>query len=220
MKVLGISPLDKDATATLVEDGRVLFAAAEERFSRIKQHAGFPAKAIQAAFNFTGVDPDEIDAVAYPFLEWKQETELINASLAAERAFLNGFSARNLQNLLAAAERRIPQRTVPISGLREPNQTMTKSLAKRLLYRWGGGSDLVSRSVASWAFRDWARQTSSIHRKYHAELEARLANLGLGDKLQRSEHPYPQRQILLHLILLDNPLHKLLISQNLLVLFA
>ncbi len=28
MKVLGISPLDKDATASLVEDGRILFAAA------------------------------------------------------------------------------------------------------------------------------------------------------------------------------------------------
>ena len=47
MKVLGISPLDKDATVSLVEDGRVLFAAAEERFSRKKQHAGFPQKALE-----------------------------------------------------------------------------------------------------------------------------------------------------------------------------
>ena len=39
MKILGISPLDKDASASLVEDGRLLFGAGEERFSRVKQHA-------------------------------------------------------------------------------------------------------------------------------------------------------------------------------------
>ena len=49
MKVLGISPLDKDATVSLVEDGQVLFAAGEERFSRIKHHAGFPSLALDAA---------------------------------------------------------------------------------------------------------------------------------------------------------------------------
>ena len=32
MNVLGISPLDKDATASLVVGGKVVFAAAEERF--------------------------------------------------------------------------------------------------------------------------------------------------------------------------------------------
>ena len=34
MKVLGISPLDKDSTVTIVEDGRITYAAAEERFTR------------------------------------------------------------------------------------------------------------------------------------------------------------------------------------------
>jgi len=41
MKVLGISPLDKDATVSIVEDGEILFAAGEERFSRVKQQDGF-----------------------------------------------------------------------------------------------------------------------------------------------------------------------------------
>ena len=31
MKVLGISPLDKDSTVTIVDDGKVTFAAGEER---------------------------------------------------------------------------------------------------------------------------------------------------------------------------------------------
>ena len=48
MKVLGISPLDKDSTVTIVEDGRITFAAAEERFSRVKLQDGFPWQALQA----------------------------------------------------------------------------------------------------------------------------------------------------------------------------
>ena len=54
MKILGISPLDKDATVSLVEDGQVLFAAGEERFSRQKQHAGFPHDALEKALEVTG----------------------------------------------------------------------------------------------------------------------------------------------------------------------
>jgi len=47
MKILGISPLDKDATASIVEDGEILFAAGEERFTRNKQQDGFPLQAIE-----------------------------------------------------------------------------------------------------------------------------------------------------------------------------
>ena len=49
MKVLGISPLDKDATVSVVEDGQILFAAGEERFSRVKQQDGFPQLALEKA---------------------------------------------------------------------------------------------------------------------------------------------------------------------------
>ena len=85
MKVLGLSPLDKDATASLVEDGRVLFAAGEERFSRRKHHAGFPERAIRAALEHTGTDPAQIDQVAYAFLPAKREADLIREAFARER---------------------------------------------------------------------------------------------------------------------------------------
>ena len=49
MKVLGISPLDKDATVTLVEDGEIIYAAGEERFTRIKLQDGFPWNALADA---------------------------------------------------------------------------------------------------------------------------------------------------------------------------
>src|SRR5436309_5151326 len=92
MKVLGISPLDLDASASLVEDGRVLFAAGEERFSRKKQHAGFPEKAIQAALSATGTDPSQIDVVAYAFLTWGQEAAIVEKNVRQERAL---WRARN-----------------------------------------------------------------------------------------------------------------------------
>ena len=88
MKVLGLSPLDKDSTVTLVEDGRIVYAAGEERFTRIKLQDGFPWQALQDCLEFTGTDPTEIDVVAYPFLPWDEETRLFSAKLDQEKAFL------------------------------------------------------------------------------------------------------------------------------------
>ena len=42
MRVLGISAFYHDSAAVLVEDGRVVAAAQEERFTRIRHDAGFP----------------------------------------------------------------------------------------------------------------------------------------------------------------------------------
>jgi carbamoyltransferase len=48
MIVLGISPLDKDSTVSIVVDGKVVFAAGEERFTRNKLQDGFPTESLQA----------------------------------------------------------------------------------------------------------------------------------------------------------------------------
>ena len=47
MKILGVSALYHDSAAALVEDGKIVVAAQEERFSRIKNDANIPAKAIK-----------------------------------------------------------------------------------------------------------------------------------------------------------------------------
>jgi carbamoyltransferase len=188
VKILGISPLDKDATASLVEDGRVLFAAGEERFSRVKQHAGFPHKAIAAALEATGTDPKEIDQVAYPFLAADKEGELIERAIRNERAFQKGFREPDLQAALAAAEKRVPTRTKPVHGLKQPNEKMEKGFAKELFYRYAGGSSFLGRHAAHRQSRDWSRRARADHRKFHAELEDGLRGLGLLDKLRRGEH--------------------------------
>ena len=76
MKVLGLSPLDKDSTVTLVEDGVITFAAAEERFTRVKLQDGFPWNALDSALKTTGTEIREIDKVVYPFLTFDEETRL------------------------------------------------------------------------------------------------------------------------------------------------
>jgi carbamoyltransferase len=188
VKILGISPLDKDASASLVEDGHVLFAAGEERFNRVKQTSGFPARAIEAALNATGTSPDEIDVVAYPFLTWDKETELIRESLAAEESWQRTFTEPDLQAALAAAEARIPARKGAIHGLAEPNQKMAKGAVKELFYRFAGGTSAISRSVSLRAARDWAERASAEHKEWQNELEAGLDRLGLRPKLRRAEH--------------------------------
>jgi len=188
LKILGISPLDKDSTASLVEDGRVLFASGEERYSRVKQHAGFPARAIQAALNATGTDPREIDVVAYPFLEWHKETELILDAIAHEEREQATCDEADLQRLLSEAERRVPERAQPVHGLSAPNQRKRKGTAKEIFYRYAGGERTISRAVAMRLARDWAGRASEDHKKWHVELEDGLRSLGLLGKLKRSEH--------------------------------
>src|SRR5205807_10063240 len=62
---LGINSFLHDSSSALARDGRVIFAGAEERFSRIKKDKGFPKKSIQAALDFAGLEPKDIDAVAF-----------------------------------------------------------------------------------------------------------------------------------------------------------
>jgi carbamoyltransferase len=51
MLILGITD-SHDASVTLAEDGKVLFAASEERFTRNKMQQGFPFKSLEYAQNF------------------------------------------------------------------------------------------------------------------------------------------------------------------------
>jgi len=72
MKVLGLSPLDKDSTVTIVEDGVITYAAAEERFTRVKLQSGFPWQSLEDALDRTGTKASEIDKVVYPFLPYDE----------------------------------------------------------------------------------------------------------------------------------------------------
>ena len=188
MKVLGISPLDKDATAALVEDGRVLAAAGEERFTRKKQQTGFPQQAVEWVLESTGTRPEELDSVVYPFLEWEQEARLMQRAVANERDFLDSFEAPDVGRALRAARARIPSGRGTVDGLEGPDQSMEKGLLKDTFYRLFGASAPLSTLTARFLSRRWVKRASSDHRWWQQRLELGLGGLGLRDKLERSEH--------------------------------
>src|SRR5437764_13419372 len=63
--ILGISAYYHDSAACLVVDGRIVAAAQEERFTRIKQDAAFPSQAVAYCLKEAGLALDRIDYVAF-----------------------------------------------------------------------------------------------------------------------------------------------------------
>lgn len=64
MIILGINAYHGDASAALVVDGVLAAAVEEERFTRIKHCAGFPAQAVRYCLQAAGIKPGDIDHVA------------------------------------------------------------------------------------------------------------------------------------------------------------
>ena len=65
MNILGISAFYHDSAAALMRDGKLVAAAQEERFSRVKHDAGFPEGAIKYCLEAGGIAGHELDAVAF-----------------------------------------------------------------------------------------------------------------------------------------------------------
>jgi carbamoyltransferase len=78
MRILGISAFYHDSAAALVEDGRIVAAAQEERFTRKKHDASFPHRAVGYCLGAVGAKLCEIDHVAFydkPFLKFERLLE-------------------------------------------------------------------------------------------------------------------------------------------------
>ena len=78
MKILGISAFYHDSAAAIVIDGEIVAAAQEERFSRVKNDAGFPERAIRFCLEHSGYSLHELDAIAFydkPFLKFERLLE-------------------------------------------------------------------------------------------------------------------------------------------------
>ena len=78
MRIVGISAFYHDSAAALIEDGRITAAAQEERFSRKKHDAGFPALALGYCLDEAGIALEDVDFVAFydkPFLKFERLIE-------------------------------------------------------------------------------------------------------------------------------------------------
>ena len=78
MRVLGLSAYYHDSAAALIEDGRIVAAAQEERFTRKKHDASFPLSAIAYCLAEAGSTLAGIDRVVFydkPFLKFERLVE-------------------------------------------------------------------------------------------------------------------------------------------------
>ena len=78
ISILGISAYYHDSAAALLVDGRIVAAAQEERFSRKKYDEQFPSQAIQYCLKEAGLEPGQLDYVAFyekPYLKFDRLLE-------------------------------------------------------------------------------------------------------------------------------------------------
>src|SRR5688572_8174740 len=64
MIILGLNAHHADASACVIVDGKLVAAAEEERFRRVKHWAGFPSAAVKFCLDEAGVTINEIDHIA------------------------------------------------------------------------------------------------------------------------------------------------------------
>ena len=77
-KILGISAFYHDSAATIIQDGKIIAAAQEERFTRKKHDSSYPFNAIEFVLNFSNSKLSEIDNIIFfekPFLKFERLIE-------------------------------------------------------------------------------------------------------------------------------------------------
>jgi carbamoyltransferase len=94
MKILGISAYYHDSAAALVEDGRIVAAAQEERFSRKKHDAGFPRNAVAYCTREARVPLAQIDSVVFYDKPWIKFERMLETYM--------GFAPKGLKSFLTS----------------------------------------------------------------------------------------------------------------------
>lgn len=89
--ILGISAFYHDSAAALIVDGRIVAAAQEERFSRIKHDERYPRGAVDYCLKEAGITADSVDAVVFyekPFIKFER---ILETFVAVAPAGLGNF---------------------------------------------------------------------------------------------------------------------------------
>ena len=76
--ILGISAFYHDSAAALILDGKIISAAQEERFTRIKHDSSYPFNSIEFILNHSGLKLNQIDKIIFyekPFLKFERLLE-------------------------------------------------------------------------------------------------------------------------------------------------
>ena len=94
MKIIGISAFYHDSAAALIENGEIVAAAQEERFTRKKHDPNFPTNAVKYCLEYGGTTINELDAIVFydkPLLKFERLLETYYT-----------FAPRGLQSFITA----------------------------------------------------------------------------------------------------------------------
>jgi carbamoyltransferase len=80
--ILGLTTMG-DAAATLISDGRIIAAAEEERFSRVKHHSGFPYRAVEYCLKEAGIKLKDVAQVGHYWKPWVLRVKAVQALRSA-----------------------------------------------------------------------------------------------------------------------------------------
>ena len=119
MKILGISAFYHDSAASIVIDGKIIAAAQEERFSRIKHDSSFPFEAIKFCLKFAKIKLKDLNYIVFyekPFLKFERLLEtyigfapkgfksfkISMPSWVKDKLFQKNVIQKNLENIFSS----------------------------------------------------------------------------------------------------------------------
>ena len=125
MNILGLSAFYHDSAACLVQDGRVVAAAQEERFTRRKHDAGFPRQAMRSCLGEGNVGPGQLDAVVFYDKPLTKFVRILESAFAVSprglRPFLQAMPVWLRDKLWIPAE---IERELRLAGAGRPGRLM------------------------------------------------------------------------------------------------
>lgn len=81
MYIIGISAFYHDSAAALIKDGKIVAAAQEERFTRIKNDSSFPLNAINFLFEDNGLSESDIEQIIFYDKPWLKFERILDSTL-------------------------------------------------------------------------------------------------------------------------------------------
>ena len=120
MHILGISAYYHDSAACLVQDGEIIAAAQEERFTRKKHDPGFPRHAVEYCLNEGRIGIKDLKYVVFydkPLIKFERLLETYV-----------GFAPRGLQSFLAAMPVWLKEKLL-LRNLLRPDTPATESMS-------------------------------------------------------------------------------------------
>jgi carbamoyltransferase len=106
--ILGISAFYHDSAVALLKNGEIVFAAQEERFTRIKHDASFPKHAFSSALDFANIIPSNLYAITYFEDPKLKSTRVLSSYLKYFPRGLNKFA--NVMSGVPISQKKIASR--------------------------------------------------------------------------------------------------------------